>query len=65
MFLNKYNILMQAQNGFREKNLLIFQFSPSLDRIQEALDSGLQAIGIFFYLTKAYDILNHDILLIN
>ena len=56
---------MQAQNGFREKNLLIFQFSPSLDRIQEALDSGLQAIGIFFYLTKAYDILNHDILLIN
>jgi hypothetical protein len=30
---------------------------------QEALDNGLQAFGIFFDLTKPYDVLNHDILL--
>jgi len=34
-----------------------------IERKQEALDSGLQAVGIFFDLTKPYDVLNHDILL--
>jgi hypothetical protein len=28
-----------------------------------ALNNGLQAIGIFFYLTKAYDVLNQKVLL--
>lgn len=34
-----------------------------IERKQEALDCGLQAVGIFFDLTKPYDVLNHDILL--
>jgi hypothetical protein len=34
-----------------------------IERKQEALDSGLQAVGIFFNLTKPYDAINHDILL--
>jgi len=33
-----------------------------IERIQ-AMDNGLQAIGIFFNLTKAYDVLNHKVLL--
>jgi len=34
-----------------------------IERKQEALDSGLQAVGIFFDLKKSYDVLNHDMLL--
>jgi len=34
-----------------------------IERIQQALDKGLHMIGIFFDLTKAYDLLNHKILL--
>jgi len=33
-----------------------------IERIQQALDKGLHMIGIFFDLTKAYDLLNHKIL---
>jgi hypothetical protein len=34
-----------------------------IERIQQALDKGLHTIGIFLCLTKAYDLLNHKILL--
>jgi hypothetical protein len=63
MVLNKHNILTEAQNGFREKKCTDTAIQSFTERIQEALDNGLQAIGIFFYLTKAHDVLNHDILL--
>jgi hypothetical protein len=63
MFLNKHNILTEAQNGFREKKCTDTAIQSFIERIQEALDNGLQAIHILFDLTKAYDVLNHDILL--
>jgi hypothetical protein len=34
-----------------------------IEKIREALDGGLRAVGTFFDLTKAYDILNHRVLL--
>ena len=33
------------------------------ENIQQALDNNLHAVGIFFDLTKAYDVINHNILL--
>ena len=54
---------MKAQNGFREKKSLNTAIQSFTERIQEALDRGLQTNGIFCDLTKACDILNHDILL--
>jgi hypothetical protein len=51
IFFSKNNILTEAQNGFREKNQLKEQVS-----IQEAMDKGLHAVGLFFevymYLAK-------------
>jgi hypothetical protein len=34
-----------------------------IQSIQEALDRGVYALGIFFHLTKAYEFINHNILL--
>jgi len=61
--LNKHNIVTEIQNGFRGQKSTITAIQSFIDRLQEALDKGLQAIGIFFNLTKAYDVLNHKILL--
>jgi hypothetical protein len=63
IFLNKCNIITEVQNGFREQKSTITAIQSFIERIQEAMDNGLQAIGIFFYLTKAHDVLNHRVLL--
>ena len=62
VFLNKHNIITEVQNGFREQKSTTTAIQSFIERIQEALDNGLQAIGIFFYLTKAYHIWNHKVL---
>jgi len=49
-------------NGFREQKSTTTASQSFIERIQEALDNGLQAIGIFFDLTKVYDVLNHRVL---
>jgi len=63
MFLNKHNIITEVQNGFREQKSTITAIQSFIEKIREALDGGLRAVGIFFYLTKAYGVLNHRILL--
>jgi hypothetical protein len=35
-----------------------------IEKIREALDGGLKAVVIFFDLTKAYDVLDHGVLLV-
>jgi hypothetical protein len=63
IFLNKHTIITEVQNGFREQKPTTTAIQSFIERIQETLDNGLQAIGMFFYLTKAYDVLNHRVLL--
>ena len=63
IFLNKHNIITEVQNGFREQKSTTTAIQSFIERIQEALDNGLQANGIFFDLTRAHDVLNHKILL--
>jgi len=63
IFLNKYNIITEVQNGFREQKSTTIAILPFTERIQEALDNGLQAISIFFYLKKACDVLIQKVLL--
>jgi len=48
MLLKKHNILTEAQNGFREKKSSNTAIQSFTERIEGALDSGLQEIGIFF-----------------
>ena len=63
IFLNKHNIIAEAQNGFREQKSTTTAIQSFSERIQEAQDNGLQESGIFFDLTMAYDILNHRVLM--
>lgn len=62
-YLNKYYILSEAQNVFKENKSTNIAIQSFIERIKEGLESGLHAIGIFCGLTKAYNVSNHDILL--
>jgi len=61
--LNKHNIITGVQNGFREQKSTTTAIQSFTEKIQEALDNGLQAVGIFFDLTKACEVLNYRVLL--
>jgi len=63
VFLNKHNIITEAKNGFTEQKSITTAIQSFIERIREALDCGLRAVGILFDLTKAYDTLNHGVLL--
>jgi len=62
-FLYKNKILTEAQNGFRKGKCVETAIQSCIETIQEALDKGIHSIGIFIDLTKAYDTLNHKVLL--
>ena len=62
-FLKKHNTLTNVQHGFREKKSTETASHSFIDSVQEALDNHLHALGIFLDLSKAYDVINHVILL--
>jgi hypothetical protein len=62
-FLKTQKILYQSQYGFREKCSTFMAIVNLLDKIIEALDEGKSALGIFIDFSKAFDTVNHKILL--
>jgi hypothetical protein len=62
-FLKKFNILTNEQNGFRNNKSTITACHSFIENIQQALDNNLHTVGIFLDFTKAYEIINHNILL--
>ena len=60
-FLEHHEILFENQFGFRKNN----STSNALMEITESIDSGNFGCGIFIDLKKAYDTVNHEILLKN
>jgi hypothetical protein len=62
-FRNKYNLISGAQNGFREKKFTYTAIQTFIEDIQEASDKKRFAVGIFLDLTKAFYVINHDLLL--
>ena len=62
-FLKKFNILTDEQNGFRDNKSIATACHIFIEKIQQALDNNLHAVGIFLDFTKAYDVINHNILL--
>ena len=61
-YLDKYNILYQNQFGSRQGHYSHHAFITLVNKIIQSLDSGDMMIGIFLDLKKAFDTVNHTIL---
>jgi hypothetical protein len=62
-FLTKHNILYDYQFGFREKHSTNLALIHLVNKILQSWENGNIVIGLFLDLSKAFDTVNHDILL--
>ena len=62
-FLEEHIILYQNQFGFRRNNSTVHALTQITKRIKDTIDSGKFGCGIFVDLRKAFDTVNHEILL--
>ena len=63
VFLENHNILFQNQFGFRRNNSSVYALAQITEIINESIDKGKYGCGIFIDLRKAFDTVNHGILL--
>ncbi len=62
-FLDEHDILFINQFGFRKKSSTIHALLDITERIRQSMDNGKYGCGVFIDLKKAFDTVNHDILL--
>ena len=62
-FLEKYNLLHHNQYGFRKNRSTIQAIMDQLDFVYNNLDQGNAVISIFMDFSKAFDCLDHELLL--
>lgn len=62
-FLNENNILSKYQFGFRQKHSTNHALITIVEKIARALDNKQQVIGVYLDFRKAFDTVDHQILL--
>ena len=62
-FLNKFNILVNNQCGFRKNHFTAYALIQLYDKLSDAIDQRKITLGLFIDLSKACDTVNNDILL--
>ncbi|MCU7800562.1 MAG: reverse transcriptase family protein [gamma proteobacterium symbiont of Lucinoma myriamae] len=62
-YLNKYQILHKSQSGFRQKHSCNTALIKLIDKWLQCIDKGEVIGAIFFDLRKAFDVVDHDILM--
>ena len=63
-FLEQHNVLFKNQFGFRKKCSTAHSLIEITEKIRESIDKGKFGCGIFIDLKKAFDTVNHKILLL-
>ena len=63
-FLTKYKLIYSHQSGFRENHSCQTALTAMVERWLEAIDNGDIVGAVFLDLAKAFDLLNHELLLI-
>ena len=61
-FLNIYNCLSELQFGFHAKHSTCHALISITEKIRDALDNGHFACRVFIDLQKAFDTVDHNIL---
>ena len=62
-FLEKHQCIYELQFGFRSKHSTGHALTDLTEAIRKALDEGSFAVGVFIDLQKAFDTVDHEILL--
>ena len=63
-FLNKYSILSCNQDGFWKNYSTAYALIQLYDKLSDAIDKGNVALGLFIDISKAFDTVNHDQILL-
>ena len=63
-FIDKHNLLAESQYGFRAGRSTAMALADLVEDITTAIDQKLHAIGVFIDLKKAFDTINHELLLL-
>ena len=64
-FLVKYKLLKRSQYGFREGKSTIQAVLDKLEFVYRNIDSGKEVVSFYIDFSKAFDCIDHDILLRN
>ena len=62
-FFENINMLYKYQFGFRKKHSTSHAIITLAERVSKALDTGKYVVGVFIDLKKAFDTVDHSILL--
>ena len=62
-FFTKENVLNDNQFGFRKGHSTIHALHSSVRKIESAMENRMHTVGIFIDLSKAFDTLDHSIML--
>ena len=62
-FLETFKVIYDNQFGFRKKRSTYMALMILMDKITKSLENGEFIIGVFLDFSKAFDTVNHDVLL--
>ena len=62
-FLEQHEIITEAQHGFRSKRSTETALFDFINKVQLAIENKMNPVSIFLDLSKAYDVLDHELLL--
>ena len=62
-FIEIFKIFQENQYGFRKKSSTHLALLSFVDKVIQAIEKGEYVVGVFLDFSKAFDIVDHDILL--